>query len=174
MENTSQEKSKKYMYVLPLNDQLLEHLDIVMEETGATSKASAIRACIMAYSRDLRPAYISNKLKAPSRQKYDTPEDRLKAKIEKDKQEQLARTAVEYDHASGLCKLLNGKIIDNNNGTFGCEYIMYEKIGKRVLEGKRTVPFDLLTREHVEAQFKGGTKEEVFAILHPEPLLSNK
>lgn len=171
MENTPQEKEKKYTYVLPLNKLMLEHIDIIMKETGMTSKAAAIRMAIMAHSRSLRPAYLEKKANSSPRQKYDTPEDRLKNKIQKDKEEQVARTAVEYEYASGLCKLLNGKIIDNNNGTFGCEYVMYEKIGKRVLEGKRTVPFDLLSQEHVDGQYKGGTQEEVLAILHPEPLL---
>lgn len=164
--------SKETRKLFVMSEAIKQHIANIRDKTGIGNDSDAIRYAITICSKELNPPeYIQKKQSSSPRQKYDTPEDRLKNKIQKDKEEQVARTAVEYEYASGLCKILNGKIIDNNNGTFGCDYVLYEKVGKRVLEGKRTVPFDLLTQEHVDGQYKGGTQEEVLAILHPEPLL---
>jgi hypothetical protein len=64
-----------------------------------------------------------------------------------------------------ICVKLGGTVNTEEDGTLVCEYITYTKAGQRVMTGINTCPLHLLTAEHIDKQFKGGTKDEILIAL---------
>lgn len=160
-------KEDRYRYMFVYDEAIKKHINNIIENTGSRSLADAIRNAIVFHSKKLVPEYAVKSVSP--RPAYDSIEDRVKAKEDKLRQEALAKQAIGLEKGKSICSRLDGTPIDNKNGTFACQFPLYEKLGKRVFTGSRVVPFDMLGEEHIEAQYKGGTKEEIKAILKATP-----
>lgn len=94
-----------------------------------------------------------------------TEEEKVVKQVARADAREEAKRNLILEKGRAICSTLDGTVINHGNGSFGCEYVLYEKVGKTVLKGKRIVPLDLLTDEHVELQYKGGSKAEVQELL---------
>lgn len=142
-----QKKDKKIL--LSLKPRLVEMLQQIIEQTGATGNQDAIRRSITAYHKQVFPAYSQ---RTPSQRLNRTPEERARDIIEQKKslEDQKKQDQLE------LAARLNGEI-KGNSVTYRT---FTKKYGTKIHEGSSTVALDLLTEDHINNQFQNTTKEE--------------
>lgn len=151
--------------VVLMNEEVFSDLQTIMKETHIGNQSDAIRYAIGAQASKLVPAYIEKKRDAEPRQKYVDPIARAQKELERAKARSDAREQALILNATNICDQLNGTILEETPGIRQCKYTNFEKSGNRVLKGVRIVPFEKLGDEHVEAQYRGGTCEEINAML---------
>lgn len=157
-------KNKDKFYNIKISDSDKEVIHAIKSLTGTLMTSEVFRRAIRVYRDQLEPLYVRTKSQQTKRATYETPEDRVKAQIEKKKQDDEAKRAVLTEQALHICELLDGEIIEQEGGS-ACKYRLYEKVGKRIIEGSRTVPFENLHESLIETQYKGGTKAEILELL---------
>lgn len=155
----------KKTFSIVLSDKDRETIARLKELSGIQSTSDLFRMSLREWYSTLEPAYLQRRLKAQSRPRYDNPEERVKAQIERKKKDSEAKRAIEKERQLNICTRLDGKIIEQAGGHLACEFKLYEKVGSRILEGSRVVPFENLHESMIESQYKGGTIEEIKALL---------
>lgn len=154
---------KKPTYSILLQDADKEIIERIKELTGLGNTSDIIRQALRVYHADLEPMYLR---KTPSkRPTYENPEDRVKAQIEKKRIEDATKRAIITEAGIGICNALDGVLVEQEGGNLACTFKLYEKVGKRVLIGERTVPVDNLHENLIDTQYKGGTKYEIHTLL---------
>lgn len=88
-------------------------------------------------------------------------EQRKKPKDIKDKEVMTTKIL----DGENICRKLNGEQRTEEDGTMVCHYTTYTKAGKNVITGSQKTPLQNLTAEHIDRQFKGGTKDEILMAL---------
>lgn len=156
---------KKSTYSIILDDIDKETIAKIKEITRMKDTSTVIRMALTVYYEKLEPLYIRTKSQQTKRTVYESPEDRVKAQIKKKQEDDEAKRAVEKERALQICSALDGEIIEQDNGALACKFSLYEKVGKRVLEGSRTVPFENLHESILDTQFKGADKETILTLL---------
>ena len=154
----------KKPFAVVLSDEDQREIEILKSLTGIQSTADLFRSALRQWHNELEPLYSRRKTGKPKTM-YETPEDRIKAKLNRAKEESDAKVALDKERQLGICQSLGGTIEEQTGGHMACTFKMYEKAGTRVLEGARTVPFDSLHESLIATQYKGGTKEEIEEIL---------
>jgi hypothetical protein len=151
------ERQKK-VYQLP--SEAIKKLEEIMQKRMLLSETATIIHCIVeTHAREIEN--YKEIIKKRKRNDSLTPEEKILRDAERETAKKNARDLVMVQNARKICEALSGTEISNSNGTFGCEYRLFEKVGQRVLVGKRIVPYDLLTEEHVALQYRGGAKGEI-------------
>lgn len=156
---------KKTAYSIIFDESDRETIDRLKELTRMKDTSSVIRMALMAYHKELEPLYVRAKQGAPTRTRFETPEERVKAQMLRKKEEESAKRAIEQERALKICEALDGEVIEQEGGNVACKFSLYEKVGKRVIVGSRTVPFDNLHNSLIDTQYKGGTKQEIVELL---------
>lgn len=150
-----------------INDVVREKLELLRDKRGFSRLNDTVIYAIMeTYNSEVDNYREILKKRQP--REVLSPEEKVKREAERESAKRTAKEVVMVNAARDICLLLEGTEVNNANGTFGCEYKLYEKVGRRVLVGKRIVPYDLLTSEHVSLQYKGGTKEEIDQLVDNE------
>lgn len=128
---------------IKLSELDIKNIDIIKEELGVQAITEIIRYSLSTASKKLRPPYSQ-----PRPPKEDEPKQTpLEVK------RQLAEQLYEPKFETSL------------NGETQVTWTVYEKIGKRVLTGPMTKSLQNIIPVNIETQFKGGTKEEILAII---------
>lgn len=155
--------SKIKILSLRLTEQDVEKIEIVKRNTGAQSTAEAIRNSLYANARFLEPAYISKKqtIKTLS----DDPIQREKQKLEQKQKQKEAERIAFMAGQTALADQLHNAVWTPKNGSQYLEWPVYEKIGSKIVQGKRGTMLEDITETHIKNQFRNGTREEILAIL---------
>lgn len=153
-----------------LSDEVKQKLYAIMQKRCLTSLNDAVIYTIVeVYEREVNNYKEAIKKRKDINQNR-TPEQRVADELARQEEKRKTKDIVLLASGRRLCGLLDGREIDNKNGTYGCEYQIHEKVGKTVMSGKRIVPYDLLTDEHVATQYIGGNKEEIVDLLMNIPI----
>lgn len=161
-----EENKKSYPYSMILLDDDNEIVERLKELTGLRNTSDIIRQSLRSYHKELEPLYVRKKSDTPKRATYTSSQDRVKAQLERKKEDEEAKKEIEYQKALAIANQLNGEIITQDNGNHACKFTLYEKVGNKVVKGSRTIPFENLHESVLETQFKGGSKEEILAIIN--------
>lgn len=147
-----------------LDKTLNNDIDIIMTNGGARNYSEAIRQAISGYARELYPLHTRPKgpVKRPT---YATPEERVKAQMERQKVEASTKAALEREKGLKICEILEGTILEHQTGALTCSYKLYEKVGQQVILGEKNVAVELLTGNDVDNQYVGATKEVIIKML---------
>lgn len=153
-------------YPIILRDDDKEIIEKLKQLTGLFNTSDIIRQALRYHRNGLEPLYIQEKAKHKTRPVYETEADRIKAKQEKIMKENELKVALEEERQLGICQALDGLITKQEDGTLMCTWKQYNKYTKdRVEVGEIGKSIGLLHESMIERQFKGGTKEEILAIL---------
>ncbi len=156
--------SDKTRKILRFRPEILAKVAEIQEKRFLDTETDAFVYCVLEiHSRDC--AGYKAVLEKRAQKTKLTPEEKEAKRILAQGSAKDVKAMVMNQKARDICLALGGTEINNGNGTFGCDYKLYEKVGKDVLTGKRIVPYDLLTTEHVTMQYTGGTREEIDALL---------
>lgn len=66
---------------------------------------------------------------------------------------------------ANICKRLNGVEEKDEDGDIMCKYNTYQKAGHNVFVGENSIALEDLTAEHLDRQFKGGTRDDILLAL---------
>jgi len=76
------------------------------------------------------------------------------------KQPKLTKEQKLEEKAHAICMELNGDVITNANGNKACEYKIYEKVNPKLVNTfGSTIPFDMLTQDHITNQYSPNRQE---------------
>ncbi len=159
------EKKPSRVYALRITEDVEKDIKIIMNHTNIQDYANAIRYAIGFTKMKLEPIYHSERKEMTKRVKYDNPIDKVAAELEKKKEKSEAKHAFEMQRGMNICELLEGEIINQENGFTACKFTTYDINKNTILTGSRTIPLEDLHESHVERQYRGGTKEEAKALL---------
>lgn len=161
MEKKTLNKKRK---VFHFDDEIMEIIESIKERRMLRYDIDAIvYALVETYDRDFNN--YKELIKSRSSKVGRTPEEKAQEDVQKQEEIRKAKAELIVTRGRNICDRLEGIEIKNPNGTFGCDFKMYDKVGKRVLEGKRTVPYDMLSESHIDTQYRGGSKEEIIKLI---------
>lgn len=150
MKEKEQPKDKKIL--LSLKPRIVEMLQEIIEQTGATGNQDAIRRAISDYYRRTLPAYTQ---RVPSARVSKTPEQRAQEELEAKQAIAEKKKARAYE----LCYALGGEIKGGS-----CHYRTFTKqYGTKVHAGASSISLETISDETVANQFINTTREEAEA-----------
>lgn len=152
---------------ISVTDSILEKIERIKEKRDIRTFVDALWYCVCETYEQQFENYKEVLKNRPPRVVLSSFDKALKD-MDDQKEKQKAKLDLINHKGRALCQRLDGIEIDNKNGTFGCEYQLFEKFGTRVMKGKRTVPYDMLGEDHAAVQYKGGTKEEIDLLVKEE------
>ncbi len=153
---------------LNISDNTNSKVKDLKEYTGFKSFTSIVEYCInYTYQKELNNYINLNKNKTPKGSV--SPEDRAEnyARKYQDTREALIRTRREKGLA--IAEMLNAEITTDSSGNEYARWNVYQKeTDFYVSTGKLGESIMDLKDEYIETQFRGGTKEEILAILEKQ------
>jgi len=150
-----------------LDENLEKKLKEIAEVRSLERMMDVLRFCI-AETHDRTCNNYRMVLKERTKRPKLTDEEKIQKRLEKEQAQSKAKADFVVERGRNICKQLGGVEILNANGSYNCSYQLFEKVGKAVLTGARSVPFADLSEEHVSAQYVGGTKEEIKKMLRDQ------
>lgn len=142
-----QPKDKKIL--LSLKPRLVEMLQQIIEQTGATGNQDAIRRAIADYYRRTLPAYTQ---RPPSARLNRTPEERAQDDLD------AKASIIEKKRAQAvsMCEALGGEVRGG-----ACHYKTFTKAyGTKVHSGVSSISLETISQDTLDKQFINTTREE--------------
>jgi hypothetical protein len=144
-----EEKQKDKKILLSLKPRIMEMLQQIIEQTGATGNQDAIRRAISDYYRRTLPVYTQ---RVPSARLNRTPEERAQDDLDA-KQAILEKKRAQ---AVSMCEALGGEVKGGS-----CHYRTFTKqYGTKVHAGVSSISLETISQETLDKQFINTSREE--------------
>jgi hypothetical protein len=162
MPRPKQETIKRsFLFSLALDEKLAE----IQEHLGLRTMTSAIEYCVNStYKKEIDNYVTVNKNRTP--RPNMTADERAESSASKYREREEARAKLAMERGEAIAEALGGTIENDNAGNRICRWKIYQKETPHYVSvGEFARAVVELTEDLIDTQYRGGTREEIEAIL---------
>lgn len=153
---------RAFLLSIPLDEKMAE----LQEHLGLRNMTSVIEYCINStYKKEIDNYVTVTKNRAP--RNLMSPDERVRSAAQKYQDRKDANNDLALERGTKICELLDGTTETDGAGNIICKWNVYQKETPHyVSTGAFSRSIKEMTEDLVEAQYRGGDKEEIINILN--------